>query len=474
MKRKFLILPLAFCLLAAYGQDMQRFAERSCIGTARYVGMGGAMTAIGGDPSAAMDNPAGLGLYRRSEISVSVDGTWDYTQQHESKQGYQRSRFTLPQVSAIWSSGDPNKQKGLIYSNLMFTMNRIHNYNRDLQVSGRNTGMLPTICTKTNGLPEGNLVNLPWDDKEIGWLSILGYEGYLINPADNDMWEPALKFTDGELKINENGSSDQYTLSWAGNINNQWYIGASLNIPTINYTKYVSLVESDRKNSAELKSMFHISGVGVSASLGLLARPVEWLRIGASVQTPTELTLSQQTEGDMYSTVNGTTYEVLTPASGSISTTYVSPMRTSISIAGQWKNIGMLALQYDYAHTFKDKEANVSPMQDIHTLKAGLEVHMNNSLFLNAGYVYESSFSKEDPVVALNYNSIRTDTDYRFTQSSQYASLGISYRSHFLVAQVAYQFGWQEINQYATEHQADAFKLNTNTHRIVCTLAWRI
>lgn len=474
MKRKFLILLLAFCLLAAYGQDMQRFAERSCIGTARYVGMGGAMSAIGGDPSAAMDNPAGLGLYRRSEISVSVDGIWDYTQQHESKQGYQRSRFTLPQVSAIWSSGDPNKQKGLIYSNLMFTMNRIHNYNRDLLVSGRNTGMLPTICTKTNGLPEGNLVNLPWDNEDIGWLSILGYEGYLINPADNDMWEPALKFTDGELKINENGSSDQYTLSWAGNINNQWYIGASLNIPTINYTKYVSLVESDRKNSAELKSMFHISGVGVSASLGLLARPVEWLRIGASVQTPTELTLSLQTEGDMYSTVNGTKYEVLTPASGSISTTYVSPMRTSISIAGQWKNIGMLALQYDYAHAFKDKEANVNPMQDIHTLKAGLEVHMNNSLFLNAGYVYESSFSKEDPVVALNYNSIRTDTDYRFTQSSQYASLGIGYRSHFLVAQVAYQFGWQEINQYATEHQADAFKLNTNTHRIVCTLAWRI
>ena len=474
MKRKFLILPLVFCLLAAYGQDMQRFAERSCIGTARYVGMGGAMTAIGGDPSAAMDNPAGLGLYRRSEISVSVDGTWDYTQQHESNQVLQRSRFTLPQVSAIWSSGDPNKQKGLIYSNLMFTMNRIHNYNRDLLVSGRNTGMLPTICTKTNGLPKSNLANLPWDDEEIGWLSILGYEGYLINPADNDMWEPALKFTDGELKINENGSSDQYTLSWAGNINNQWYIGASLNIPTINYTKYVSLVESDRKNSAELKSMFHVSGVGISASIGLLARPVEWLRIGASVQTPTELTLSLQTEGDMYSTVNGTEYEVLTPASGSISTTYVSPMRTSISIAGQWKNIGMLALQYDYAHAFKDKEVNVSPMQDIHTLKAGLEVHMNNSLFLNAGYVYESSFSKEDPVVALNYNSIRTDTDYRFTQSSQYASLGIGYRSHFLVAQVAYQFGWQEINQYATEHQADAFKLNTNTHRIVCTLAWRI
>ena len=47
-------------------QDVQRLSERQIIGTACFVGMGGAMTAIGGDPSAVLDNPAGLGLYRRS------------------------------------------------------------------------------------------------------------------------------------------------------------------------------------------------------------------------------------------------------------------------------------------------------------------------------------------------------------------------------------------------------------------------
>ena len=474
MKRKLLILLVAYSLLPVYGQDIQRFAERSIIGSARYVGMGGAMTAIGGDPTAALDNPAGLGLYRRSEISITIDQTWDYTQQTNSNKYYQRTRFALPQVSAIWSTGDPNKQKGLIYSNLMFTMNRNHSYNRDIRVNGRNTGMIPTICNKTNGLHEDYLTNLPWDDQEIGWLSILGYEGYLIDPSDNNYWNPAFNLTNGELTVSETGSSDQYTLSWAGNINNQWYIGASLNIPTINYTKNISLIESDHKNNAELRSMFHVSGVGINANFGLIARPLKWLRIGASIQTPTQLSLSLQTEGDMYSTVNGNNYEVLTPASGSITTTYTSPMRTSFSIASQWKNIGMLALQYDYAHAIKDKDSGLSPMQDIHTLKAGLDAHVSNSLYLNAGYVYESSFSKEDPKVELNYNSIRTDTDYRFTQSSQYASLGIGYRSSFLVAQLAYQFGWQTINQYATECQNDAFKLITNTHHIVCTLAWRI
>lgn len=475
MKRKLLILLVAYSLLPAYGQDVQRFAERSIIGSARYVGMGGAMTAIGGDPTAALDNPAGLGLYRRSEISVTLEETLDYTQQENTRDISLVSRLVLPQASLIWASGRTDKQKGLIYSNLMFNINRLHNYKREISVTGENTGLLPTICTKTNGLSEADMgIDNIWDNNEIGWLSILAYDGYLIDPVADNQWIPAVNFNNGKLTVSESGSSDIYSISWAGNINNQWYIGASLNIPTLTYTKQISLYETNRLQSAELKSLFHVSGVGVSASFGLIARPTQWLRLGAAFHTPTTLSMSVQTEGDIYSKINSQEYEILTPASGAISRTYTSPLRTSFSIASQWKNIGMLALQYDYAHAIKDKDSGLSPMQDIHTLKAGLEAHVSNSLYLNAGYVYESSFSKEDPKVELNYNSIRTDTDYRFTQSSQYASLGIGYRSSFLVAQLAYQFGWQTINQYATECQNDAFKLITNTHRIVCTLAWRI
>ena len=69
MKRLLSILlalsPFAFSLSPLQAQDFSRMSERSIMGTARYVGMSGAMTAIGGDPSACLDNPAGLGLYRR-------------------------------------------------------------------------------------------------------------------------------------------------------------------------------------------------------------------------------------------------------------------------------------------------------------------------------------------------------------------------------------------------------------------------
>ena len=161
MKHHFYILTLCSLLLvlgsALRAQDVQRFSERQIIGTARYVGMGGAMTAIGGDPSAVLDNPAGLGLYRRSELALTVDETIDQTSQgyatpHHGTPRYTRSRFAAPHVSAIWAWGNPTKQRGLVYSNLMFSINRLANFNRDVVVNGQNMGMVETICLHINSL----------------------------------------------------------------------------------------------------------------------------------------------------------------------------------------------------------------------------------------------------------------------------------------------------------------------------------
>ena len=451
---------------ALRAQDVQRFSERQIIGTARYVGMGGAMTAIGGDPSAVMDNPAGLGLYRRDEIMLTIDETIDNTTQPLNNH-YTRSRFAAPQVSAIWAWGNPMKQRGMIFNNFMLSVNRFANFNRDVVVSGQNMGMVETICKKTDGLAEQYLQNTPWDDSEIGWLSILGYEAYIINPKteSDDLWISAVNFTDGTLSISESGSYDQYTLSWGSNISNQWYVGASLNVPTISYTKRVTHNETDRINSAELKSLYHMSGVGVSGNFGVIYRPAKWMRIGVSFQTPTMLELSVQTEGDMYSTVDGQTYKVLTPASGTINMELISPLRSSVGLAGQIGDRAMLAVQYDYAHA--------EGMDDVHTLRCGAELQAVRGLFFNAGYVYESSFIKEEQPVGLDYNSIRTDMDYRYTASSQYASAGLGYRSDMVVAQVAYQYRWQTLHQYATEVHTMPIDVYAQTHRVVASFAWR-
>ena len=473
MKRFLLISLLTYCLLPiAHSQDVQRFAERQIIGTARYVGMGGAMTAIGGDPSAVLDNPAGLGLYRRSEIAITLDYASDKTTQRTTQNNAAsssiRSRFVAPHVSAIWAWGNPTKQRGLIYSNVMLSVNRLASFNRDVVVNGQDLGLATTICNITNdmgGLSEESLQNKPWSDVEIGWLSILGYETYLINPQNDNKWEPAVALKDGTLTVSETGASDQYTLSWASNISNQWYVGLSLNVPTLSYTKRTSHYETDRVNSAELKSLYHLSGVGVNGSVGLIYRPIQALRVGASFQTPTMMNLSMQTEGDMYSLIDGQKYDVLTPESGVVSTEMVSPLRTSVSVAGQIGNEGLIAVQYDYAHS--------AEMEDVHTLRVGAEAQATRGLFINAGYVFESSFTKDDPIWMLGYNEIRTDIDYRYTAATQYYSVGLGYRSDVVVAQLAYQYRWQTLHQYASETQSLPLNVGTRTHRIVATLAWR-
>ena len=472
MKRFAYILSLCFglsivnCQLST-AQDIQRFAERHIIGTARYVGMGGAMTAVGADPSAVLDNPAGLGLYRRCEIMLSLEENIDKTAQSAtpSPNVTQRLRFSLPHVSAIWAWGNPSKQRGMIYNNFMFSYNRLADYNRDVSVAGKNLGMAETIALLTNGLYEADFEEDAWNNMNIGWLSILGYEGYLIDPKEDAQWVPAVSWVDGSLDVSETGSADQYTVSWASNISNQWYVGVNLNVPTMAYTKRMTLRQTDRTNSAKLASMFHVSGVGVSGSIGVIYRPLQALRVGASLQTPTVMNLSMQTEGDLYSTINGNKYEVLTPASGAVSMKMTSPLRTSVSLAGQWGTRGMLAVQYDYAHA--------SDMEDVHTLRLGLEAQVSRGVFCNAGYVYESSFLAEDPIVGLDVTSIRTDVDYRYTAMSQYASAGIGYRSDVVLAQVAYQYRWQMIHQYASECQLTPMDVYAHTHRIVATVAWR-
>lgn len=436
------------------------------MGTARYVGMGGAMTAIGGDPTAVMDNPAGLGLYRRNEIAMTIDETIDRTQQLDSRDSYQRERFMVPNVAGIMAWGSPNKQRGMIFNNFMFSYNRLASFNRDIVTQGTQLGMVQTICNITNGLPESNFdQDKVWEDTKIAWLSILGYETYLINPTTNDQWTPVDNFTNGSLSISESGNYDQYTFSWASNINNQWHVGLSLNVPTLSYTKNISILETNRINSAELKSMYYVSGMGVSGSIGLIYRPIRSLRIGASFHTPTVLGLSVQTEGDMYSTVDNLQYETLTPASGVQTSEIVSPLRTSFSVAGQIGNEALISLQYDYAHS--------AYMEDLHTLRIGAEAQAYRGLFFNAGYVYESSFLREDPIWMLAYNEIRTDMDYRYTANTQYASLGMGYRGDLVVAQMAYQYGWQTLHQYASEMQMTPMQVATHTHRIVATLAWR-
>ena len=90
----FVLCLLSFVFSQAKAQDDARLCEQTLTGTARYMGFGGAMTAIGGDPSAVRVNPAGLGLYRRMEVLVTMGGS--------------KGMFILPEVAVPETVGQRN------------------------------------------------------------------------------------------------------------------------------------------------------------------------------------------------------------------------------------------------------------------------------------------------------------------------------------------------------------------------------
>ena len=74
---KNIVLFSAIALLAANTANAQetyenaKLANQDLNGTARYVGMGGAMDALGADLSTISSNPAGIGLFRHSTVNAS-------------------------------------------------------------------------------------------------------------------------------------------------------------------------------------------------------------------------------------------------------------------------------------------------------------------------------------------------------------------------------------------------------------------
>ena len=77
MKRFFAMAALTMAMMPMAAQDTYenaRLLGNDLNGTARYVGMGGAMEALGADISTISTNPAGIGLFRHSTFTFS--GSW--------------------------------------------------------------------------------------------------------------------------------------------------------------------------------------------------------------------------------------------------------------------------------------------------------------------------------------------------------------------------------------------------------------
>lgn len=434
----FLFLPLLGGLGGSVllAQDFARMGERTIMGTARYVGMSGAMSAIGGDPSAVLDNNAGLGLYRRAELMATFDLKIDKTWQHENAQNTSSMNWLLmcPHASLVFSIPTHNPtEKGILFNNFMFSYHRRNCFDRAYRAQGGSDASLGAL------LPA---LDIPF-----------------CTDARN---------TANALNLSELGYVNEYTFNWAMNISNQWYIGAGIHVHSMELSASARYSETFGQQDANGDNNYinnntklRYYGSGCALSAGLLYRPLKWLRLGMGVQTPSLGSLNINSSGELWALTDSLRASYAPDMSSRVQNFHM-PLHLSSSVAFQIGAYGMVALQHDYYH-----QSYALPR---HSFRVGMEVVPVMGLYVNAGYAYESTF-KEAQIVPLDPTFDRQDTYFIHTQRTQYASLAVGYRGPYMIVQLAYQFRWQTLGLYAHE-AAEPYDINANTHRIVFSIGW--
>lgn len=464
-----------------WAQDNQRLSERDIAGTARYVGMAGAMTAVGGDPSAVLDNPAGLGVYSQVETTLSFEEQLDYAGQKGSADApYLRHGFAIPQASLVLALGANNANAAMRYCNFLIGYNRVKNFNRTscaINTGGATVASLFAEKTNGHGLTAADVdLESGWDNPKVGWMSLLGYGAYAIDPVTDTTWAPAAGMTalqGNELQVTESGYIDEFNVAWGANLRDRWYIGLGLNIRDLTYLKTTSYWEDYTSSKCVyLGSQLSQSGVGISGSIGVIYQPIQMLRLGVSFHTPVAFKLDTHTSGEMYQvTGSNKRLDSTYVASGEYGDAYslTQPLRVTAGAAIFIAQRAIISLEYDYRHWKHFDE----PMgtDDVHTLKVGCELNLNSRWYMNVGYAFESSFLREYHLQILPITSVRTDLDFRNSKWNNYIGASFGYRGPSVIAQLGYQYRNQRYILFPHEYQ-DCAQMNADTHRIVLTLAW--
>lgn len=288
------------------------FSRTTPGGSARVLGMGGTQISLGGDFSSAGSNPAGLGMFNRSEFSVTPSYSWNTSQSEYfgNKTDELKTRLSIPSLSyAMHRDNDGETWLGGTFA---ITLNRLNDFNSTSRYEGTNP--YNSIADYFTGDSEGIDPN-DFDGEYYNSLNRLAYETYLIDvvPSSNSYWSyvgiiqqpnlpPDLPQSLQTETIKTTGAQNQWSLSYGANFSDRFFFGAALHIRTIRYRSQKTYTESDYYFKSDpdfnpldkfiLEEDLRILGSGFSGTFGAIARPIDGLQVGISLNTPTSYSLT--------------------------------------------------------------------------------------------------------------------------------------------------------------------------------------
>ncbi|MBP1639172.1 MAG: hypothetical protein H6Q17_755 [Bacteroidetes bacterium] len=477
-----LLLGLTTGLHAQDEFDALKVSQTQLKGTSRYMSMGGAFTALGGDASSISLNPAGLGVYRSSELTAtlnllnsSTSSSWNGVSSNDNNVFAHFNNFSLVQTIP------GNDQFSSAFS---FTFDRLKSFNRSGSLSGgsQSSSLTDNIASRSEGLSESDLLSTqsydPYGVETIPWLPTLAYSAYLINPSTSNagQWSSALGGNvSPSYDFTERGYIDQYSLSYGANLSNIVYLGASIGWQSINYSLVSNYSETfSAGGSFNLQNEIYTTGSGFDVKLGVIVRPTDFLRLGFSYHTPTfynmtdnyyaSLAYNSYDAGNNNASIKGIAY---TPDEGGYSKYKIqTPSLFTFGIAGVIGKIGIISFDYQYqdyttmklkdndglSSSYKNENQYIKEdLKGVNTFKVGGEFRATNSLAIRLGYNYISPATKSTAYRWLSNNSVRTDSEYSLDVNTQNFTAGIGYRYQNWNFDIAYVLNNQKQHFYPYE-----------------------
>ena len=451
--------------------DAAKLYEEELNGTARYVGMGGAMGALGSDPSVISHNPAGIGTYRKSDInaSFSVFGTSvnldpmatqsaplsanGFTYYSHNTKSDIRSAFD--NISIVFSGADMGEN----YLNFAFSCRRLQNMDRDMD--------------------------------------------YVDDFIDGENYLRYREFRDHQL--NKVTSID---LNLSYNLSDMLYLGWTLGLLTTDtrsdgyfydyYPQNSHPLYPDGRDYTAVDKMNSAEGKGWNMAAGIILRPVAPIRFGVAVKTPTSFRQTIYYSDCRYAILDNPKDE---DVNCSTEYKFTSPWTLDLSLGF---TMGHTAFGAEVERHFTQRSSlsvgNIKmasqgavQLKDYSTIKLGVEQNIKN-LSLRAGYNYIESMIKDNefPVLddsdfngwTFDSNNVAVDwgrSDFMADRkgSTQYFTAGLGYCSNpdwdgtQFYFDVAYVHGIRKNTLNLNEFDNDLDLLyNYKSDKVLFTLGW--
>jgi hypothetical protein len=304
MKYIFITLALFFIYSQSQAQitsDALLFSENHQTVTARSMALGNALGALGGDMSTANLNPAGMAIYRRMEVGLSLGALFDNTQTDflGNRTKDRLSQLSFGNIGLVIAAPLRRSRTDWKSVNIGLTFNRIANYAQSFTYQGASTGSrIQSFAENSSGVSTANL------DPYEGWLAYNAYlmdsvsGGYTPNGGVSDS-----TYTNKYQNVRRTGGVNELGFTIGGNYNNKLYLAATIGVDFMEMNE--DRVYQESTDTLDLVALDfienrNVKGTGINLKIGMIYRVSKLVRIGLAVHTPTAYRLVDSYNTGLY------------------------------------------------------------------------------------------------------------------------------------------------------------------------------